>query len=194
MARIFDKMHAAVPCAWHIAATLLCVTFLFQPAALGGAVTGTEYNVKAGFIYNFANFVTWPPKSFAESPGVLILCLVTDDPDSDVLFKLDGKTVKGRKIKVVAYQEESCLDKSHILYFATRDRATIRKILDRAKLHSILTVGEVDGFTRMGGIIDFFTENNRLRFRVNVDAAQRQGLKLSSQILLSAQIVHGEDE
>jgi hypothetical protein len=94
----------------------------------------------------------------------------------------------------VAYQEESCLDKSHILYFATRDRATIRKILDRAKLHSILTVGEVDGFTRMGGIIDFFTENNRLRFRVNVDAAQRQGLKLSSQILLSAQIVHGEDE
>ena len=193
MARIFDNVHAIVSCAWHIAVTLLCVTFLFQPAAWGGAVTGTEYNVKAGFIYNFANFVTWPPNSFADSPGELILCLVSDDPDSDVLFNLDGKTVKGRKIKVMAYQE-SCLDKSHILYFATQDRATIRKILDRAKLHSILTIGEVDGFTRMGGVINFFNENNRLRFKVNVDAAKRQGLKLSSQILLSAQIVHGEDE
>jgi hypothetical protein len=193
MARILDNVHAVGSCAWRIAVTFLCVTLFYQPAAWSGAVTGTEYNVKAGFIYNFTNFVTWPPDSFADSPGELILCLVTDNPETDVLFKLDGKTVKGRKIKVMAYQE-SCLEKSHILYFATQDKETIRKILARAKLRSILTIGEVDGFTRMGGIINFFTENNRLRFKVNVDAAKRQGLKLSSQILLSAQIVHGEDE
>jgi hypothetical protein len=193
MARIFDKAHAIVSCSC-IAVTLLCATFFFQPFAWGGAVTGSEYNVKAGFIYNFANFVTWPQKSFANDPGVLALCLVTDNPETDVLFKLDGVTVKGRKIKVMAYQDEGCLKESHILYFATQDKGTIQKILDRVKLRSILTIGEVDGFTRMGGIINFFTENNRLRFKVNVDAAKRQGLKLSSQILLSAQIVHGEDE
>jgi hypothetical protein len=195
MARTFDIVHPIVSCARPVAAFLLCCLFFFQPpSARGGPVTGTEYDVKAGFIYNFANFVTWPKGAFKDSPGILILCLISDNPETDVLFKLDGKTVKGRTIKVMTNRQGNCLEKSHILYFATQNRKIIRKTLKLAKRRGILTIGEIEGFTRMGGIINFFTENNQLRFKVNVDAAKRQGLKLSSQILVSARIVHGEEE
>jgi hypothetical protein len=122
------------------------------------------------------------------------MCIASDSPSSEVLFKMDGKRIKQRKIKVIAYQEETCLTQSHTLFFATQDKAFIQQILGRISGLSILTIGEVDGFTRMGGVINFFEEHNRLRFRVNMDAAKRNALKMSSQLLVSAQIVTEGDE
>lgn len=174
---------------------LLCVLLIIGPAsALGETVIGPEYEVKLGFIYNFINFVTWPETTFKSNSDPLVMCIVSDQPSSEVLFKLDGKRVKQRKIKVIAYQEETCLQNSQTLFFATQDKAFIQQILDLTKGQKILTIGEVDGFTRMGGVINFFKEHNRLRFRVNIDAVKRNALKMSSQLLGSAQIVKEADE
>lgn len=174
---------------------LLCGLLLLKPATLlCEPVTGPEYEVKLGFIYNFINFVTWPETAFKNDPDTLMMCFASDNPASEVLYKLDGKSIKGRKIKVTAYEEETCLAQSHILFFATRDKAFIQKVLDLTKGRSILTIGEIDGFTHMGGTINFFKESNRLRFKVNIDAARRNALKMSSQLLVSAQIVKEEHE
>jgi hypothetical protein len=122
------------------------------------------------------------------------MCIVSDNPSSQVLYKLNGKSIKQRKISVIAYQEDTCLKQGHILFFATRDIGLIQQVLDRVKGLNILTIGEVDGFARAGGIINFFKEENRLRFRVNIDAVRRNGLKMSSQLLVSAQIVREAGE
>ena len=179
---------------WAAIACICCIFFFHPPTAATETVTGAEYAVKAGFIYNFANFVTWPDAAFKNSPDTMVLCFVSDSPESEILYKLNGKTIKGRKLKVQAYEEGNCVDQSHILFFGTQDATFIQPILARAKDRSILTIGEVEGFTRMGGVINFFKDQNRLRFKVNVDTAKRLGLKLSSQILVSAKIVHGENE
>jgi hypothetical protein len=177
------------------AIALLSVLFFIGPAtALCDPVTGSEYEVKLGFIYNFINFVTWPETSFKSNSDPLVMCIASDNPSSEVLFRIDGKRIKQRTIKVIAYQEEICLTQSHTLFFATQDKAFIQQVLDRIKGLSILTIGEVDGFTRLGGVINFFEEHNRLRFRVNIDAVQRNALKMSSQLLVSAQIVTEGDE
>jgi hypothetical protein len=47
----------------------------------------------------------------------------------------------------------------------------------------VLTVGEGSEFLRSGGMIELFSENNRLRFNVNVAAARRAGLTISSNLL-----------
>jgi YfiR/HmsC-like len=191
--RAFGKRKAVELCTWGVAAILICGLILLRPTAVPcEQVTGPEYEVKLGFIYNFANFVTWPHEAFKNAPGALTLCFASDDPSSDVLYKLDGKHIKGRKIKVMAYQEDVCVEQSQIIFFGTQDKTFIQKVLELVKGKSILTIGEVDGFTSMGGIIDFFEEHNRLRFKVNLDAAQRAGLKMSSQLLVSAQIVNEE--
>lgn len=173
------------------AAVALAYSILLLRPGTGACepVTGSEYDVKIGFIYNFANFVTWPAKAFEKTPDELIFCIASDTPSADVLYKLDGKRVKGHTIKVVVYRDGTCLEQSHILFFATQDKIFIDKVLAEAASRPILTIGEVEGFTRMGGIINFFTERNRLRFQINIDAVRRAGLTMSSQLLGSAQIV-----
>ena len=180
---------------WWAVLSLLCILVSIGPVtASDEPVTGPEYEVKLGFIYNFINFVSWPEAIFESKSDPLIMCIASDNPSSQVLYKLNGTNIKQRKIKVIAYQEETCLEQSHVLFFATQQIAFIQQVLDQIKGRSILTVGEVDGFSRMGGTINFFKEHNRLRFRVNISAAQRSALKISSQLLVSAQIVHEEDE
>ena len=170
-------------------ASPFCIFLLRPPAVRGGTVTGSEYDVKIGFIYNFAKFVTWPQAAIEKSPDLLVFCFISQDPSTDVFYKLDGKSIKGRKIKVVAYKDGACLEQSQVLFFATQDKVLIQKVLEQVQGRSILTIGEVDGFTQWGGVINFFVENDRLRFKINLDAAQREGLRMSSQLLGSAQIV-----
>lgn len=185
-----EKMQAVEYCVRRVAITLICC-LLWMPLPVGGAgpVTGPEYDVKIGFIYNFAKFVEWPQEAYEKSPDALVLCFASDDPSADVFYKLEGKIIRGRKLKVVAYQEGACLAESQILFLATQDKEFIQQVLSLAKGHAVLTIGEIDGFTQWGGIINFFRENNRLRFKINIDAARQEGLKMSSQLLGSAQIV-----
>jgi hypothetical protein len=174
---------------------LLSCLILVQPwSCWAGPLTGREYDVKIGFLYNFAKFVTWPPAVDERDPQALVFCYVADDPSITVFNKLDGKTIRDRKVRVVAYQDASCLEQSHIIFFATHDKAQIQKVLEQSKGRGILTIGEVEGFTQWGGVINFFEELNRLRFKVNMTAARREGLKMSSQLLGSAQIVEEGDE
>jgi len=173
-----------------IVGTLLLIHPL--TATAGDPVVGSEYDVKIGFIYNFVKFVTWPPEAFEKSQDTLTLCLASDSAIFDAFSKLEGKVIKGRKIKIVAYQKDSCLDQSHIIFFANQDKNFIQQTLNLTRGRPILTIGQIEGFTQWGGIINFFEESNRLRFRVNIDAAEREGLKMSSQLLGSAQIVHEE--
>ena len=190
MAAKFKKNHT-IACCMRQAALLLLACLWLLPLYSGwcDSVTGQEYEVKAGFIYNFAKFVTWPPQAYDKAPGLLVLCFASHDPAVDVFYKLDGKLIRGRKIKVIAYNGEACLEQSQILFLATQDKAFIQQVLGLVKGRSILTIGEVEGFTQWGGIINFFQANNRLRFQINIDAARREGLRMSSQLLGSAQIV-----
>lgn len=174
---------------------LACCLFFFRPAILFcEPVVGSEYEVKLGFIYNFLYFVTWPQAAFEGHPDLLIFCFSSTNPTSDALYKLDGKSIKGREIKVVPYQDGACIEQSNVLFFATQDTKRIQQALELTEGLSILTIGEVEGFTRMGGVINFFEERNRLRFQVNIDAARRSELRMSSQLLGSAQIVNEDPE
>ena len=157
-------------------------------------LSGLEYHVKAGFIYNFAKFVEWPTTSFENSNNVIVLCFASDNPFSDVLFDLNDKIVSGKKIEVRKYKDDNDTEGCNIFFFGTADKTFIQQELIKLRNRNILTVGEIEGFAQMGGIINFFMEQKRLRFEVNVDAARKAGLKLSSQILMSAEIVKGGQE
>jgi len=171
----------------------LCLMILGAKYAHTEPLIGLEYNVKAGFIYNFAKFVEWPPDAF-ENNNVMGLCFVSDNPMSDVLFKLNDQTVSDKKIKVRKCEDDDSIEGCNIFYFGTMDKSYIQGKLTELNNRSVLTVGEIEGFAQMGGIINFFMEQKRLRFEVNVDAARKAGLKLSSQILMSAEIVKGGPE
>jgi len=157
----------------------------------GQPPAGSEYQVKAAFIYHFARFTQWPEGAFPEPDSPLVLCLVASDPEADILLALQDKSVRDHRLVVRKLNSEADIPGCHILYMATEDSDTIRRGLALARGHSILTVGETAGFIRQGGIINFFEREQRLRFAVNLKAAETADLKFSSQLLMSAEIVQG---
>lgn len=99
---------------------------------------------------------------------------------------MQGKTVSGRKLDVSGCDERKKIEGCHALFLCSADKDFIAKTLDAVKDKNILTIGEIEEFTRMGGIISFFKEDNKIRFKVNWCAAKRAGLKLRAQVLMSA--------
>jgi hypothetical protein len=67
-------------------------------------------------------------------------------------------------------------------------------VFDRLRGASVLTVGDHDDFATTGGVIHFTRENYRVRFEINVRAAERAGLRISSKLLQLARIVGGPPE
>lgn len=173
---------------------LICWLILCPTSSKADFLVGPEYEVKMGFIFNFANFVTWPDEAFDSSGESLLFCFASDHPAANVLFQLNDQSIQGRRLEVRKIESEIGSEKCHILFFGTDSKSFIRSGLTAIRGQHILTIGEIDGFAQMGGVINFFDQTNKLRFEVNIDAAKRENLKFSAQILQSAQRIVNETE
>lgn len=152
---------------------------------------GLEYQVKAGFIYNFAKFTEWPEEAFDNDPNSIILCIIPNNPETNIFFNLRNKKVGGKKIIIRKCNDvnDKDIEGCHILFIDSTDKKFIKNSLSIVKYRSLLTVGHSKGFTKDGGIINFFTEKGQLHFKANLEAARRARIKLGSQLLMSAEVI-----
>jgi hypothetical protein len=170
----------------------LLVLILLAAAAAAGADArkDLEYQVKAAFLFNFAKFVEWPADAFAKPQDPVAICILGTDPFGESLDQLvRGETVNGRPLVVRRPRQFLEVRECQILFLAAEERAHQSKILSVVEGASILTVGEGDGFLADGGVIRFVLEENRVRFEVNLAAAEASRLKLSSKLLRLARSV-----
>ena len=169
-----------------VAITLLALEAWPQP---------TEYQLKAVFLFNFSQFVDWPPEAFADERAPLVIGVLGEDPfgaelDAAVL----GETVNGRPLAVRRYRRVEEIEQCHILFIARSQRDRLDQILRWIDGRSTLTVGDFEGFARSGGMIRFVPAGTRIRLHINLEAAQAADLAISSKLLRPAQIVgKGED-
>lgn len=165
-----------------------------QPGAgvdLGAAPGPDEYQVKAAFVYNFAKFVAWPPHTFSDAAAPLTVGVLGQDPFGDGLdqiFKTD--TVSGRRVIVKRAAAPEGLGNCQIVFISSSEKKHLSQIFKSLGRAGVLTVGEANDFARRGGVIGFTMEQSRVRFQINVDAAARAGLLVSSKLLNVATVVH----
>lgn len=158
----------------------------------GDTERSLEYPVKAAFLVNFAKFTEWPADSQQAQASVVMICVLGRDPFGDVLEKTAaGRSVGGRPIAIQRYRSLEGVEGCHVLFVATSENERLAQILERLAAEPVLTVGEGDGFTRRGGVIGLVVESNLARFEVNLHAAQRTRLQLSSKLLGVARVVEG---
>lgn len=149
-----------------------------------------EYQVKAAFLFNFAKFVEWPADAFERPRDPVAICVMGKDPFGESLDSVvRGETVNGRPLVVRRPRQTLEARGCHILFLARSERGRQDEILSSVEGAGILTVGEDDGFLTDGGIIRFVLEENRVRFEINLAAAEANRLKLSSQLLRLARSV-----
>lgn len=150
-----------------------------------------EYAVKAAFVLNFSKFVHWPEEAFRDSPKTLDLC-VAGDPAIERSFSriIDGEEVGGKLLRVCVVSDDGPFDGCEMIFIRREiNRASLLRIGAVVKEKPVLTIGEMSGFARIGGVINFFNKEGKLYFEINPDRAAQQHLKVSSRLLSLAVIV-----
>ena len=167
----------------------ICVSMSSWPPVRAESAAHREYLIKAAFLYNFAKFIDWPAEAFPNDRTPLTLCIFGEDPFGVALESIKGKTVKGRKLVIQHSTRVEDLEQCHILFVSASEEKRLRPILSGLRGKTILTVSDMNGFARRGGIINLVTEKSKIRFEVNVEVTELAGLKISSKLLKLAKIV-----
>lgn len=153
----------------------------------------SEYLIKAGFIFNFAKFVEWPSNAFAQPDSPIVIGILGTDPFGTIIDKIvqDKKIgMRGFVVKRLKWGPDlKELKECKILFVSASEKAHMDELVQIVKGLPILTVGETPGFAERGGVIRFVLEDNRIRFEVNVLAAQQADLTISSRLLTLARII-----
>jgi hypothetical protein len=150
----------------------------------------SEYEVKAAFLLNFAQFIEWPQGTFASNDSPIVVGVLGTDPFGEVLEATFADALaQGRRLVVRRGRNVDDLRDCNMLFVSQSESDRQSEILASVRDSSMVTVSETKDFARRGGIINFYFEGNKVRFEINPGAAERKGLKLSSQLLKRARIV-----
>jgi len=170
----------------RLLAALLACSFV------GASREPTELEVKAAFLYHFAQLVTWPEPANVDPAAPVVIGVVGRDPFGDRLEETIGRElVRGRPLRIVrAATAVDLVPAPQILFVGAGDLAEVSRSLAALGNAPVLTVGSVKGFAQQGGMIEFrVTADSRVAFDINVVAVEASGLKMSSQLLKIARIV-----
>ena len=130
-----------------------------------------EYQVKAVYLFNFAHFVTWPSQESSRAP--LVIGILGDDPFGSYLDEaVRGEKVINRPLIIQRFRRSTELRNCNILFISQSERDRVAQLISSLKGRSVLTVSDMDGFADIGGMIQFFTERNKIRVRINLDAVK----------------------
>lgn len=176
----------------HCWITALLVTWQLccgLPQALAGPLRFTEGQVKAGYLYNFAQYVEWPASAFAGSSSPLVISVIGKNSFGDAFEALAGRTVRKRRVVVRQISRIEDIGESQILFISVSERGQLPRILGALKTGAVLTVSDIRHFASAGGMIGLVNQEDRVGFEINVKAARQADLKLSAQLLKLATII-----
>ncbi|KQC08161.1 MAG: hypothetical protein APR62_05330 [Smithella sp. SDB] len=148
----------------------------------------TEAQVKAAFIYNFGKFVEWPADRMGGK--YFVIGVYNDDDFAQVLTEIvSGKFLHEKPILIKQFSRIEDITGCHILFVGYSAKDYLAELLNRAYKSPILMVGDMQDFANRGGMINFRMVGNYMRFEINVNAVQKTGLKMSSQLLKLAIVI-----
>ena len=166
-----------------VAGLLLLAALRTGPGA--GAADGAfkEYEVKATFLFNFAQFVEWPAGAFASTNAPLVIGVIGDDPFGAALEQMAGERVQGRPLLINRGRSLEDVRPCHILFVSKSENPRLGRLLRDLRGLGTLTVGETEPFCLAGGMITFCMTEKRVRFEINTSATDREKIKLSAKLL-----------
>jgi len=172
---------------------LLALLLLGEWATWAQPAVPKEYQLKAAFLFNFAQFAEWPRTAFTNTDSPLCIGVLGENPFGKALEEtVQGETIHGHKLAVRHSRQIEDLKDCQMIFISKSEKSRTAEILSTLRSHPVLSVSEIEGFARRGGVINFYLDGNKVRFEINPAIAQREGLKMSSQLLSLGKIVQPE--
>ncbi|HKT73874.1 MAG TPA: YfiR family protein [Steroidobacteraceae bacterium] len=167
-----------------------CLAAMMWSSVVCAAESAPEYQVKAAFLFNFAQFVEWPASAFASPDAPFAICVLGPDPFGPELDSLvRGESVNRRPFVIERYRSIAQLRNCNILYIDRSQLPDLARIRDVARERSILTVTDAEGGDQEGVVIHLVTQDHHIRLRIDVGAAKASHLTISSKLLRPAEII-----
>lgn len=168
--------------------TAILLAVLISPLSPLLAQETLERDVKAVYLFNFTKFVEWPRPTGANEP--FRVCVSGDDALRQSVEKtIAGEQVEGRPLQSVVPRTPNEARNCQVLFIGG-DKEHETRMLSAVRDLPVLTVSDTLNFARRGGGIEFVREDNRLRFDVNLQGAERGGIRVSARLLRVARAVH----
>jgi hypothetical protein len=182
---------------FQLAARLaLGVSLMSTAHAADSRAESLELQVKAAFLFNFAKFVEWPTDSrSAGASGSLAFCVFGDEALFSALTQsLVGKTINGRALIARQVGGPRGVQRCDIAFIGSAEKKRMDEVLDGFAGAGVLSISDLNQFARHGGMIEITRNADKFAFAVNIDAVNRNGLRISSKLLQLAEVVHQSDE
>lgn len=176
---------------WPVLLTLLAVlATLAQPALSGDLSASREHQLKAAFLFNFTKFIEWPALSFSSANDPIVIGVFGDGPFVVELAQVvNDRQVNGRGIVVKRVETAAEARSAHLLFVSAGEDGHFDELRLAIQGSPILTVGESPSFAQAGGTINFVVEDDKVRFEINMDSAERAGLRISAQLQKLAKLI-----
>nr|NQU93596.1 YfiR family protein [Bacteroidota bacterium] len=163
------------------------IGFIFSGANLYSQVKGTSENIMGSFIYNFAEFLTWPNLNESDDFKIVVL------GNCGILKPLqqisEMRTIDGKKITVKNIQNIDELESCHILYISEKRIDELAIVLKSLENFQTVTISNCEGCLQKGLSINFVIENEKVRFEINKTMLDKNKVKISSQLLKLAVVI-----
>lgn len=174
---------------------LLCLSALLGlsiPVAAQDGSSGLqlqEQKIKAGLVYNFLKYTTWPVHGRDEK--TLRICLYGGDPFDGYLYPLRGRTAQQDVIVITEIDTVAEALSCHLLFVDPSQEKNLPEIFGALRGHNVLTTSDIEGFVRKGGMVEFATQNQRISVYINKNAITAAGLSIDNRLLKFAKLVPG---
>jgi len=149
-----------------------------------------EAQVKAAYLYNFTKFVYWNPVSDSANSSPLTIGVIRADDIAALLEEYTRSTSAKSGIRIKRFDSwDSDLQGCELVYIGQAPKDRIHLLLSRLKGKKVLTVSDLYGFARQGGMIGFFQEEGRIKIEINLSEIADSGLAISAKLIEVARII-----
>lgn len=176
-----------------LAALLLAVALKAEAPPAAGVGPVPEEQARAAFLFQLAQYVTWPPESFSAESAPVRVCVLGQDTLYGVLEAMvQRKKIQERPVSIRKVDTPSQMMGCHIAFIGLKREKQLRELFAGWTYPPVLLMGEAERFAEIGGIVNLIIQGGRVSFEINTDAAARARIDFRSQLLRFARIITNE--
>lgn len=177
------------------AVTFLLLCFQSMAHAALAQERALEHEIKATFLYKFGSYIEWPEGTFAgENEPLTIGVIGADDVARDLQEIVRDKSVNGRPVSVRVFGPSDPPQQAQILFIGRTTPASLASVLSSTNGRPVVTVTELEGHSAEGGMINFVTDDNKVRFDILLARADSNNIKISARLLhVARKVIAGSE-
>jgi len=143
------------------------------------------HQIRASYLYNFLQFVSFPPESLSEDKEIHV-CILGVDLFGSALDEIDGASTHQSRLKIVRlgpYTADTPINQCNVLYFSASENGDTKSIINQIDPRKVLTISEYSPFIPYGGLIELYRKKDSIRFRINESLVKETYFKVAAQLV-----------